>query len=228
MSRGTAPDSGGGSPSGGASDRDAVPSIVATEDGLRIDDPVERRQCSLRTATPPSPPRVSPERFRFPVDAAVAVETSGFTYQGIVAVHVRDGDGDVVTEVETFADETLPSGRYTVEFSAPVKVYVWVDAPLHITSGAFEMQFGFGDEAEVLVGARSYHERPAATVTTTSDPADVMDAVSALGSALKTTSPERSYPTLRGHPPAIELGETFDAASLSPPDTGVRIELPRD
>jgi hypothetical protein len=54
-----------------------------------------------------------------------------------------------------------------------------------------------------------------------------MRAVSLLGSALKTTTAERSYPTLRGHPPLIERGSQFEAPDgLEPPETGVRLELP--
>jgi hypothetical protein len=54
-----------------------------------------------------------------------------------------------------------------------------------------------------------------------------MAAISTFGSALKTTSPERAYPTLRGHPPAIELGDELDIpAGLAPPDTDIMIELP--
>jgi hypothetical protein len=53
--------------------------------------------------------------------------------------------------------------------------------------------------------------------------------VSLFGSALKTTTPERSFPTLRGHPPLVERGETFDAPDhLEAPDTGVTIEITRD
>ena len=54
-----------------------------------------------------------------------------------------------------------------------------------------------------------------------------MRAVSALPSSLKTITVERSYPTLRGHPPEIELGETFHVPEgLTAPDSGVRIEVP--
>ncbi|QFU84098.1 hypothetical protein GCU68_04740 [Natronorubrum aibiense] len=54
-----------------------------------------------------------------------------------------------------------------------------------------------------------------------------MQAVSMFGSALKTTSPERSYPTLRGHPPAIELADELDVPkTLCRPETGIRIEIP--
>jgi hypothetical protein len=56
-----------------------------------------------------------------------------------------------------------------------------------------------------------------------------MRALSTFGSALKTTSPERSYPTLRGHPPLVELGDSLDVPSgLAPPDTGIEVVLPPD
>jgi hypothetical protein len=55
----------------------------------------------------------------------------------------------------------------------------------------------------------------------------VLRAVSTFGSALKTTSPERSYPTLRGHPPLVELGDHLRVPDgLEPPDTGITIEVP--
>ncbi len=45
--------------------------------------------------------------------------------------------------------------------------------------------------------------------------------------ALKDLSPERSFPTLRGHPPLIERGNSFDAPpDIERPKTGVSIELP--
>jgi hypothetical protein len=54
-----------------------------------------------------------------------------------------------------------------------------------------------------------------------------MTAVSSLSSALKTTSCERSYPTLRGHPPLFERGDTLQIPDhVEPPETGVRIVVP--
>jgi hypothetical protein len=79
----------------------------------------------------------------------------------------------------------------------------------------------------VRVGGRSYHERPATTITTTDDTHDLMTAVSTFGSALKTTTPERSYPTLRGHPPLLERGQSLHIPDgLNVPDTGITIRLP--
>lgn len=54
-----------------------------------------------------------------------------------------------------------------------------------------------------------------------------MAAISALSSALKTTTCERSYPTLRGHPPRIECGDKLHIPDeLSRPETGIRLEVP--
>ncbi|MFC7166878.1 hypothetical protein [Halospeciosus flavus] len=85
----------------------------------------------------------------------------------------------------------------------------------------------FKSPTQVVLGARSRHDHPAGTISTTDDPEDMMSAVSMLGSALKSTNPERSYPTLRGHPPLIERGDSLSIPNtLSTPETGVRIELP--
>lgn len=83
------------------------------------------------------------------------------------------------------------------------------------------------EESEVVFGARSHHTRPAVIITTTTDSEDLMRTVTAFDSALKTTSPERAYPTLRGNPPTVELGEELDIpGGLAPPATGITIELP--
>lgn len=77
------------------------------------------------------------------------------------------------------------------------------------------------------VGARSLHRQPAATITVPDDPAALMRAVSTFGSGLKETSPERSWPTLRGHPPRIERGELLEIPStVSSPQTDITIHVP--
>ncbi|WP_338067827.1 hypothetical protein [Natronorubrum halophilum] len=54
-----------------------------------------------------------------------------------------------------------------------------------------------------------------------------MQAVSTFGSALKSTTVERSYPTHQGHPPAIKLGhELHIPDEFKGLDTGIRIEVP--
>jgi hypothetical protein len=195
--------------------------------GLVVSDPIERSQFDLSTPEPVELADADPGRFRFPADAAVRLRTDQLRLETVVSVCVRNDDGDLLARTEHFDDRSFADGSYSVELFAPIKLYLRVDAPFRVVSDATCTRIEFDGETDVTVGARSHHKRPAATVTTTDRPRDAMRAVSLLGSALKTTSVERSYPTLRGHPPLLERGTEFDApAGLSPPETGVTLELP--
>jgi hypothetical protein len=201
------------------------PTFERAAEGLAVVDPIERHRYVLSTgAVRPEP--LDTERFRFPVDSAVAIRTERIGLPSVVSVHVRDESGAVVAHAEHHASEDLAADEYVLEVSAPVKLYLRVESSLSIEADAEGMTIGFDDRTDVAIGARSHHERPAATVRTPADPKSMMAAVSTFGSALKTTSPERSYPTLRGHPPTVELGESLDLAGLEPPATGVTIEIP--
>lgn len=205
---------------------------VTTRDegsGLVVADHVERHRFELWTDDPVVPESADCGRFRFPIDAAVAVRAVGMTLPTVVPIYVRNAAGEMLAEIEQGGEASFPPGVYDVELCAPMKVYVRVEGALDVAVDAFRGRLDFDGERRVLVGGRSHHERPAGTVTTTGDPRDVMAAVSTFGSALKTTSPERSYPTLRGHPPLVELGDAVDIPSgLEPPETGVELVLPPD
>ena len=205
---------------------------VTTRDegpGLEVVDHVERHRFALWTDESVVPESADPDRFRFPVDVAVAVHAATVTVPTVVQTYVRDASGEMVAEVEQRSQTSLGPSTYDVEVCAPMKVYLRVDGPLTVGAGPLGVQIDLDERRRLVVGARSHHEQPAATVTTTEDPRDVMRALSTFGSALKTTSPERSYPTLRGHPPLVELGDSLDIPTgLEPPDTGIEIVLPPD
>ncbi|WP_227354090.1 hypothetical protein [Haladaptatus salinisoli] len=196
------------------------------DSGLAVVDPIERRRYTLGTPKSVAPEPASADRFYFPVDRAVRISTDELTLDQRVDAFVRGATGELLFEVGSDTAEKLPPGEYCVELNAPVKVYLRVDGALSVRASVNRIGFRF-DPAEILVGARSYHHHPQATVTTTDDPEDVLTALSALSSALKTTTCERSYPTLRGHPPTVELGDELRVpAELERPETGVRLELP--
>jgi hypothetical protein len=201
--------------------------VVGT--GVAVVDPIERHRYALSTPNPVSTKPIDGARFRAPVDAAVAVDAREIALPSVPIAHVTDESGTILTEIEHFAYEEFPTGVHTVELSAPIKLYVRVEGALTVAADAERMRLQFGDGSDVSVGTRSHHERPATTVTTTGEPRDVMRAVSTFASALKTTSPERSYPTLRGHPPALAPGDALRIPEgLEPPATGVEIALPPD
>ena len=196
-------------------------------DGLQVLDPIQDAQFTLLT---PDPVGVSPcdtDRFYFPVDAAVTVATDAIETPYFVDSWIRDGAGDTVAEVDMDSSLSLPPGQYNVELpTSQVKIYLTFEGTVEVTASEEGLRLSLAAD-EVHVGARSFHEQPAATVTTTDDPPDVMRAISTLGSALKTTTCERSFPTLRGHPPLIERDDELSIPDgISAPDAGITVEVP--
>ena len=195
--------------------------------GVEAVDAIQRHRYTLTTPSSAQFEPADPEEMLFPVDSAIALTTSRIELLDSTCVYVRDADGGMLASTEPPSSQDFPDGEYYLEICTPIKLYARVSSPISIEATVNHKSFDFGDDTTVLLGGRSKHEFPEGTVTTTSDPADVMAAISTFGSALKTTSPERSFPTLRGHPPTIELGEELDVpADLAPPETGVRIEIP--
>lgn len=198
-----------------------------TDDGVELIDPVERVRYSLFTDRPVDPRPCDAGAFRFPVDGAAAIECSTITLPTVAAALVRDETGDLVTKSEHSAYEELPKKRYSIELSVPLRIYLRVESAVTISSGMEQMSIEFDESTEVLIGGRSKHEQPEETLTTTEEPRDIMRAVTALSSSLKTTTAERSLPTLRGHPPTIELGDDLTIPEgIEAPETGVTLELP--
>ncbi len=197
--------------------------------GLTVSDDIERREVRFTTPEPVSPRATATDRFRYPVDAACLVETTELSLDRRDEVFVREGDGPPVGYVRSHDRETFPAGTYSIEISGPVKLYLRLTGEPTVAAGPDYVRVSFAAPTEVAVGARSYHQRPAGTVTTTEDPEDIARALSVLPSALKTLSPERSYPTLRGHPPLVDLGDDLSIPDgLEPPETGVRVVVPAD
>lgn len=197
-------------------------------DGVRIVDPIEGSQFSLLTPSSVEPTVCDTEAFYFPVDTAASIHTTEIETPYLVDVWVRDMDGEIIGKSANDESVSAPPGEYNVEIStAQVKLYLAIDGGVDVQPRDDRVRISARDTCTMTIGVRSLHEQPAATITTTADPEDVMAAISTFGSALKTTSCERSFPTLRGHPPLLECGSDLEIPdALSPPQTDVRIEVP--
>ena len=198
-----------------------------SRDGLQVVDPIQDAQFTLLTPGSVGVSSCDTDRFYFPVDTAARVASDSIETPYFVDTWIRNASGTTVAEVDIGDSVSLPPARYNIELpTSQVKLYLSVEGAVDVTASEGALQFRFGAET-VRVGARSYHERPAATVTTTDDPGDVMRALSTLGSALKTTTCERSFPTLRGHPPLVERGDELSIPDgIETPDTGITVEVP--
>jgi len=201
---------------------------LAAPTGIQVVDPIDGGQFTFLTPDPVETDPAPKDALPVPVDGAVSIDTDVIRTPYLVGVWIRDGEFDLVEQCTGGDQVSLPDGRYVVEFSSvQLKLYLGIDGPATVDATGDLVEFSTSGESDVVVGLRSYHEQPARTITTTESPPDVMKAISQFRAALKTTSPERSFPTLRGHPPLVEFGEEFSApggARLSP--ASLSIELP--
>lgn len=198
--------------------------------GVEIRDEVEDLTYTLRTDAPPTLEPADAEAFPFPVDEAVAFTGEKLWVQQI-GMSLRDADGE---HLGGFVEiEQLPRGTYYAEIGFSAKTYVRFEdagvraySPVEDRRGG-EAVFSLSRPTRIVVGTRSAHTCPSGVIETPPDPASLMEAFSHLGSAIKEFSPERSWPRLRGHPPAVELADDLRVPSqVTKPDTGITITAP--
>ncbi len=204
-------------------------SYRTTEDptGVVIKDHIKQRQIQVVTDSGVTIQSSDTESFRYPVDEAFNIQASKLSLRQSPEVYLRSSDGTYDKAVRTHETLSLGSRRYSLDFTAPVKIYWHFDGAATISKGIDTLQVMFPEPTTVHFGIRSYHKQPAGTITTTGCPDDLMTALSTLSSSLKTTSCERSYPTLRGYPPMVKLGDELDIPSgFQQPDTGIKFVVP--
>ncbi|MCG1003676.1 MULTISPECIES: hypothetical protein [Halobacterium] len=199
-------------------------------DGLLVRDPIENAQFELYTDRVVDPVETSTDQFVLPVDSAVTVTVGSLEIPRLVNVFRWDETETMVGESVNQQYTEYPSGWYSLDLPlGPMKLQIVAESALTVRRSENATHLDFEDETTLGLGVRSLHESPAGTITIGDDVEDAMRAVALGSSALKTTSPERSFPSLRGHPPLIERGDSFDAPdAFERPETGVTIEIPRD
>ncbi|MGM0605094.1 MAG: hypothetical protein ACQETB_05410 [Halobacteriota archaeon] len=173
-----------------------------------------------------------PDRFVFPVDDAVSLTASRLVTSSHTSARLRNERGE---DLGGFTDtpRELPRGTYCLDLHGGVKLFVRiVDSAFSAAytereADARSLEVTPESTAQIVLGARSFHTRPIATITVPDDPIAVMEGVSYLASSIKEFSAERSWMSLRGHPPRIERGTELDVPSrLRRPETGIRIATP--
>lgn len=204
--------------------------VPGDETEVKLLDRVERRMLVLEADDPVSPEPTDHDPFAYPVDYAWSIRTSAIELAALDHLYVRDRTGELIADGQPGERLELSAAQtYFIELPGPVKTYLLVDGSVHIDWEETPLRLEFEECVPVQIGVRSRHEAPAGTITTSEDPAEMMVALSRLGTALKTTSCERSFPTLRGHPPEIELGDELSIPpGIGRPETGVMIEVPPD
>lgn len=201
---------------------------TAEPPGIDIVDPIDQRHLRIDTADEVTLTPVETDQFVFPVNRAVAFEASKLRFDQRLGVDVHDQDANpVLTSDSSNHVDIEGESVYEVGISSSIKLYLRISGPFEVRDGLDNLEIRWDGTRRVEIGGRSMHERPAGTIRTPDDPHSIARAVSLFPSALKTLSPERSFPTLRGHPPLIERDETFEApAGLSQTDSGLTVLVP--
>ncbi|PSP77847.1 hypothetical protein BRC81_09205 [Halobacteriales archaeon QS_1_68_20] len=125
----------------------------------------------------------------------------------------------------------LPADEYLLDIGTAIKTFVRFEGTATVRKTAdFEtLVVTFPERRRVTLGFRSRHEHPAGTITVEPTVDGVATGLSHLHSAMKTTGPDRSFPTLRGHPPLLEIGEEMsipDAVAEGTADVGIELVVP--
>ncbi|MFC4408390.1 hypothetical protein [Haloarchaeobius iranensis] len=166
-----------------------------------------------------------------PVDATLSCRTDEVRFP-ISVVYVASESSDATYELENDTGPLeLPAGEYIVDLDTDIKTYLRAEGPLAIskTPDFEEVVVSFADETEVTLGFRSRNVRPSGSITVPPTPKGLAVALSHLPASHKTTAPDRTYPTLRGHPPLIEAGDTVEVSSTirnATPDVGIELLVP--
>lgn len=133
--------------------------------------------------------------------------------------------------LQTSVDLALPDAAHLLQADGAFRIQVrtddeftlsWRPADQHVT-------LTFPRPTPVTLGFRSAVEYPRATMTVEPTPTGVATAMSHFAASHRTVEPELSFPTMRGHPPAVEFGSTTtipDAVREQTPTTGIEIVVP--
>lgn len=202
---------------------------VRFDDGrLVAEDGIEGTTAALATSATAAQ-AVSTDRLPVPVDTAHLLDTGDVVVPKLANVVIRPVGGGATTEASNRMSTYAERGEYTVQIhSLGIICYLYLtgDVATHSEDGQRHIST---DASSIVVGFRSLHERPQATVSVGSDPESLMQAISVLGSALKTSTAERSWPSLRGFPPLIEVtdGPGVDIpAGLTAGPSRIRLGVP--
>jgi len=207
--------------------------IPETDTRVRIHDRVMERQIIVDSSQEIEKEEVDLDEFDYPVDFGFKFHTDQLRLPTANEVFVRDQDNSIISDYRTISDGpvSFQADTYTVEIPGPFKSYLQFERKVEFQPPEEKggVKLHWPTNTEIKIGFRSHHEQPSGTITTSSDPREMMIALSRLGSALKTTSSERSYPTLRAHPPIIELGEQLSIPpNIGSTETGVVVEVPEE
>jgi len=164
----------------------------------------------------------------FAVEETRSFAADTFGVPKLVAGYIRRLDGSMVSDIHDADQRRFPDQSYVLELDAHLKVFVRFDGAFHMIYEEGGIRILLDEETDIYVGARSVSRTPTETVWVDESLDGLYRVVNYLGGSLVTRSPERSWTTLRDHPPRVKVGDAGQRVPDRVPDTGVEIRVPRD
>jgi hypothetical protein len=166
-----------------------------------------------------------------PVDDTVTVTTDELRFPHAVVYAFALGSSTRYELGPNGESLSLSPSEYVVDVDTGIKSYLRFSgaATIERTDDFESIVVSFPERTRVIVGFRSRHELPAGTITVPDSPSGVATALTHLSSAHKTAKPDRTYPTLRGHPPLIDSGDELDVPAeieRASGTTGIELVVP--
>ncbi|WP_226481880.1 hypothetical protein [Natrinema amylolyticum] len=168
-----------------------------------------------------------------PVDETVALTTDELRFPHAVVYAFSLGLEEQYELDPSGEPLALSPGEYIVDIDTEIKAYLRFagGATIEKTDDYEEIVVSFPERTRVILGVRCRHEFPAGTITVPDSPSAIAEAITHMAASHKTDRPDRSYPTLRGHPSLIERGnelEISDCIRSDTPDHGIELVVPPD
>jgi hypothetical protein len=201
-----------------------------TSSGLRVFDRTKTEVCIETSGWDASSSGYEVDR---PIDETVSGYVSELRLPPALVKVIDFDSGEEYTHGGDADLLELSSGEYLLNIGLNIKTYVRFSgtATVSKTHDYNELHVSFAEPTLVTLGFRSHHEEPVDTVTVPPTPDGLTTAVTHLSSSHKVSGPDRSYPTLRGHPPRVELGartEIPDPVREERFDVGIELAVPDD
>ncbi|MFB6177512.1 MAG: hypothetical protein ABEI99_10270, partial [Halobaculum sp.] len=185
------------------------------DDGFRVTDPAKNTvrvqgtdwEASVEAA-PIAPALARHDMGPDEPETTLTARASALKFPPVYAVTTPVGEVDH-SDFGGNADElTLPEDDYLIRIEASVRVFLRTEAAITLRRrNAEALWIEFSDPTPVSLAFASHVDLPGEEIVVPETPAGVATALSALPAANETTSPDRTWPTLRNRPPNIRFGE---------------------
>jgi len=146
----------------------------------------------------------------------------------------RLGENAVGTSAGYMINESvsLPQATYRVTLQKEsLTVYTQFEGAVDVFKRPGETWVvAFDQPTRISFAVRDTSDHPRGTVTAAPTPEGIAAALSTLPAGLRTTTPDRSFPSLQNHPPRIEIGDKTsvpESVSERVPETGIELCVPR-